>query len=572
MKRTRILAALCSAVLACTAMTAGGISMQADAVGVLPAPYPEWMPTTYEKAVEFSNVYGRTHLEEDLLYMVFPFYGSSAEDYALNLTGTALNKLYEKTVTPPEDTFNPYSFQVFVFGSAAAGDAGISFRKEDSKQTEPKYTFTVDSDLKIEETDIYSWLPDCSYEFQRYREYHGKASAVNGYITYCLESSDGTAYEWRGIVDTNAPVNSFVSDCSAYYTEMLAGAKRSVIQVYTGTADGPVTITQHLIDDARPDLEPAETVEGKFWFFDDGKTALEPGDARFTVLDKDTGELFVPEDGTYLTITTDASYRNEEYGWVSTGPCYVLYSNPSVWKKEFVMLSHADSFNYWLSGTIDPVGPDDITLTKYDGEIYDIVFRVRIRASGDVNGDNVCTMADIITLQKWLRGETASLKSWRDADLNHDGRLDVRDFTLLKQKLLNVVPHCTLTLKTESSGYSVAGEPLKGGTWTTTYTLFEYESLYEVPFAKDGKSFSKQSPNSGDEPLIRILQINNSNIEVLLINREDGQCSKIELLPYDQPLDDICKTQNIVFDGLNSKYTLTFSDPVNAREWVPDDD
>lgn len=57
--------------------------------------------------------------------------------------------------------------------------------------------------------------------------------------------------------------------------------------------------------------------------------------------------------------------------------------------------------------------------------------------SGDINGDNNCTVADLILMQKWLLNELdAEITNWKAADLNGNGRLDVFDFVLMKKEYL----------------------------------------------------------------------------------------------------------------------------------------
>ncbi len=59
-------------------------------------------------------------------------------------------------------------------------------------------------------------------------------------------------------------------------------------------------------------------------------------------------------------------------------------------------------------------------------------------ATGDINADGVCSMADVVLLQKWLLGiEGTTLSDWTNADISGDGILDSTDLTLLKRVLLH---------------------------------------------------------------------------------------------------------------------------------------
>lgn len=58
--------------------------------------------------------------------------------------------------------------------------------------------------------------------------------------------------------------------------------------------------------------------------------------------------------------------------------------------------------------------------------------------AGDVNADGEFNISDLITLQKWfLSVSDTELKDWQSADLCRDGRLNVLDFCLMKEMLID---------------------------------------------------------------------------------------------------------------------------------------
>lgn len=60
-------------------------------------------------------------------------------------------------------------------------------------------------------------------------------------------------------------------------------------------------------------------------------------------------------------------------------------------------------------------------------------------ANGDVNNDNVLTIADIVLLQEWLLAvPDTHLVNWKAADMNYDNKLDVFDLCLMKRALLSM--------------------------------------------------------------------------------------------------------------------------------------
>ncbi|MDE5619248.1 MAG: hypothetical protein K2O29_08560 [Ruminococcus sp.] len=55
---------------------------------------------------------------------------------------------------------------------------------------------------------------------------------------------------------------------------------------------------------------------------------------------------------------------------------------------------------------------------------------------GDVNGDDVFNVADVVAFQKWLLAETNALDNGKSADFNEDDMLDVFDLCLMKKLLI----------------------------------------------------------------------------------------------------------------------------------------
>ena len=55
---------------------------------------------------------------------------------------------------------------------------------------------------------------------------------------------------------------------------------------------------------------------------------------------------------------------------------------------------------------------------------------------GDVNADDVCSVADAVLLQKWLL-RAGEITDWQAGDFDENQVLDIVDLALLKRKLLN---------------------------------------------------------------------------------------------------------------------------------------
>lgn len=78
-----------------------------------------------------------------------------------------------------------------------------------------------------------------------------------------------------------------------------------------------------------------------------------------------------------------------------------------------------------------------ITVTVKEAMKFTAVFAEKKTVTGDVNADGSCTVADLVTLQKWLLADPdAKLSDWNAADLNNDKRLDMFDLCLMRGLLV----------------------------------------------------------------------------------------------------------------------------------------
>ncbi|MBD5142597.1 MAG: hypothetical protein HDT22_03170 [Ruminococcus sp.] len=55
--------------------------------------------------------------------------------------------------------------------------------------------------------------------------------------------------------------------------------------------------------------------------------------------------------------------------------------------------------------------------------------------AGDVNGDGIFSVTDIVVLQKWLHGK-GNLECWQNADLNQDSIINIFDLCLMKKMIV----------------------------------------------------------------------------------------------------------------------------------------
>lgn len=82
-----------------------------------------------------------------------------------------------------------------------------------------------------------------------------------------------------------------------------------------------------------------------------------------------------------------------------------------------------------------------ITVSNTDG--YQVSVSVTVESvaeniKGDVNGNNVVNIIDLIIMQKWMMSmPDAEIKDTASADLNEDGKINIIDFCLMKSILIS---------------------------------------------------------------------------------------------------------------------------------------
>lgn len=103
----------------------------------------------------------------------------------------------------------------------------------------------------------------------------------------------------------------------------------------------------------------------------------------------------------------------------------------------------ADDPHYQATAYTEPALCSTPTMAEALGEAFVFVEGTPPRLAweaariGDANGDRVCTIADAVSLQRWLLGEDAFvLRRPERVDYNADDRINALELTWLKQKLI----------------------------------------------------------------------------------------------------------------------------------------
>ena len=427
---------------------------------------PDWIPDTYGKALHFMDTYGGTHIEDGLLCVVFHEEQYSGPEglvfqHTVTAEGDAVQELYHETHHYYDTAGSPYyvwDFEVFVYRPVCAGDFAVSLATEAAEDVHlpdkaayvPAYRFSVDEQLRITETDPYSWVPDCPQEYEDFQLENGKTAANGNQIAVCLNYSLMAAnmgkYQYTEALSSDAVRRIGLWSCAGKETAERgrtgpAWASYQEIAVYEAVSDGDAEIAWELKDkDGNPYTAEAiggyvpenasQKVSGVFRITDNAQTVLGAGDARVSFVNAGTGAPAAVSAASGLAL-----YRLMENS--DAKPLIArLPSNPSAVRKlgkymdDGALSLETASFALAAPAAYGIPAENRGTVTKYDNGSYDVVFRLLCDAAG-------FGKADAAALICWLTAQPAQPSAdWAAADCNQDKMLSAVDLTLMKRKLL----------------------------------------------------------------------------------------------------------------------------------------
>ncbi len=530
MKLTRLNAALIAASIAITPLpfnTSASISYAEDTGAI--ANLPDWIPSDFNSAVEFRNHYGATHIDNGLICIVYPARtGKETCGYELRAVKGTGDKLKQEMYT---NGYSETCFDVFVYQPGTQGDVTLNLVDPYAipVTTAPKgypddcelpvaasYSFTVDQNLNITETDIFSWLPDCNNEYINYVNSNTILSVKDNYVIFCLSNEAGSSYEWS-LYDSGKECFELVtvSDCRHIPLFYPDEGTPSTVYAYKAVKDGYAKI-EYDCGSADDDRKNKLILDADCAVMDDAQTILLSGDMRVTLVDYDTGEQIKFKSGNNTSIWTNASYNNNQTSInsdtyypaisVSSGPFFTMETNPAILGKNISSSFDADSFSFGLeekylpegysfiddekrpgyySGTVIP--ENSMTVTRYDNGSADVVFKLKFTPTGDVNDDGEFNAADVVLLQKWLLGSAdAKLINWKAADFCNDNVLNVFDLCLMRESLIQTINIPVAVSINESGG--VAGANI-------LYKVYQEDEKFIM-------SYADYTDNRDAEPLI----------------------------------------------------------------------
>ena len=417
------------------------------------------VPDTYEETVDFLNNYGNIYVQGEYIcfcgdFTEFP----GVENSFLSENSTAAFEIMSEESYKVYGMADGWHHTVMIFQVKSAGTLDFTWTEDtslisgDAEDVREVYhfTFSVDDQLQITETDTFAFTPDGFYEAQTFEQKYGSVSIQNGYIVYCAECCRDGGYEV--FLETIEPSLAYDVVSEAYlslkYPEGWPppGGTDYFVQVLKpkGTRGFlKLTWTQ------KQDWEGGLSSEPIWKVFDVAPTTSDIQDITgltdfctcVRAIDNYTYEN-VPDVTLGLYPYCDCIDPEPILTWnTSEEPeRYFDYVDRNLYPGDYYIGIVSMPEDYSIMG-------NQRTWTL-DGSAYisiELATDAEIEADmGDVNGDGKCTIADAVSLQKWLLGK-GYLSKWQTADFNKDHIINGFDLVLLKSALL------TKTVETETT-------------------------------------------------------------------------------------------------------------------------
>ena len=350
---------------------------------------PDWIPSSYESALEFRNTYGTTHIENGLLCIVFKEdrecerkgETQGKPHYSFSATKDIMEQLSCETYGT--DTCR-YDYEVVVFKPLKSGNFDIALADNwvKSSSLEPQFgyvhyidyfTFSIDENKNIEQTDRFSWMPDCLTEYKEYVKKNGEVSVKDNLLVFALDSANGTPFRWlkkyTGFGEYFEQYELF--DCSEETEIIPDGGTQHLLEVFEAKKDGCASIAYELTDKPTQDEDGEVQRElcAECAITDNAKTILLPEMIRMKAVDADTGELLdpLPTLNPKINVGNDIDYSAK----------IDFTTNPYIWKDGM----HLNYSTFQLDLKYLPHGyvlPEDYyQATKYENGAIDIVYKLK---------------------------------------------------------------------------------------------------------------------------------------------------------------------------------------------------
>lgn len=440
---------------------------------------PDWTPTDFVSAMKLFNSHGKCYLADEYICMVRPVLKSKKDSYGYLFSGsmTYINtpagtgrRILELDIPEkpdPDDTeafkayeaycdsiglyshdysfFESYAgdedhyvFDVEMFHVLDGLDLNIMCYETKGEENIVTDTYTFENhDGTTVQTDIYSWLPDCTKEVRDFYNKYGTASVHDSYIAFVSDINRTTGESLLMTQSGDGAVEEYMTS-SAYDFELVPmdGVTPPSVILYKPVADGNVDIswkrgrreseTDKFIYDGTYEIKDNCTVINDRSHFRKGNTV-------FTFIDSDTGEL-ISEKYLYSLLSESSlgAPSLHQLHMIESNPCTIDDINAYSPEAYYSFDSRSGAGNY---------GRPVFEVTDQDNSNIYVTCRLTWEASGDTNGDDEFGVADAVLLMEWLLGRSdADIKDWNSADLCRDNTIDTFDFCLMRQKLIKGTP------------------------------------------------------------------------------------------------------------------------------------
>ena len=445
-----------------------------------------WIPTDSKSAREFLNTYGATHIVDGVVCIVFEL-GRQDDDIDITyfknqyeLKGTsgvgesAIINYYAN-----ENIFEDATvYEVVIIATRPKGEFEIDligkYTDSSSLYNEAQYSAghysfnAIDSHTTIE-TDIYSWLPDCDPEYKDYVEKYGEVSVRDNFVVFCMSSKSGGFLTWCDNpmeYSENFKRHSY-SLCN-YDTSIFYEDDKELHEVvaYQAVKDGYAKIEWEYLPNITWELNPPfsedelkDPLIADCVILDDAQTVLLNGQTRVTVTDKETGELISDKylESYPFKFHADIIYEDELFSSLNGYfPNYTVTKNKSILQECYLCPSLSSLAMAYKNADLFKITTEDPPEIIYYGNgAMDLVFKTSKPPVGDLNGDKIFSISDLVLLQRWLLGVTdVKIADWSLADFNSDNKVDIFDLCLMRKALIKSINIPVALSITETGGYA----------------------------------------------------------------------------------------------------------------------
>ncbi len=273
--KNRLFAALSAAALCLTALPLNASTAEGAAI-------PEWVPNDMESMTMFLNSYGKVHMEDDLVCIIYQEYTASGKSFTPAATVTAdtgeavaVEPLYHEQLTDVEWGYH-YEIMLYQAVQGATLETCLTVQDGETVSSEAVRSFSITTAGTVYQNGIGAWLPDCLSEFNDYVEDHGTLSLHDGYIVHCVTINYSTGAEMTFDQSGTGAIEKVMT---SYCERMYAGAapvgdSSYFVEVYRPVEDGTLTLSWTVAIPWAPVIEPDATVT-KTYAISEGGTQIE---------------------------------------------------------------------------------------------------------------------------------------------------------------------------------------------------------------------------------------------------------------------------------------------------------